>query len=171
MYNIILIGPMGSGKSTIGRLLSKKLNVQFIDTDVVLETRTGVSVSTIFEIEGEQGFRERESKLIEELKDYEESVIATGGGAILDPVNRVTLNQTGFVVYLKAEVNVLYERLKGGKNRPLLNEGDLKQKLMTIFSEREALYLECADAIIETGVSGVDKMVDEIIEAAASFKK
>lgn len=162
---------MGSGKSTIGKLLAKKLNVQFIDTDEVLESRTGVSVSTIFEIEGEQGFRERESKLIKELQSSKESVIATGGGAILDPVNRHSLNQTGFVVYLKAELSVLYERLKGGRSRPLLNVGNLKQKLEMILNDRETIYLECADTTIETGVISADKMVDEIIKAAASFNK
>ena len=164
MNNIVLIGPMGSGKSTIGRLLAKKLNAQFIDTDEVLESRTGVSVSTIFEIEGESGFRDRESKLVEELQGARNTIIATGGGAILSPKNRQMLKKTGFVVYLKAELSVLYDRLKGGKGRPLLDEGDLEQKLRLILAERQELYNECAHATIETGITGVNEMLDDIIE-------
>ena len=166
MNNIILIGPMGSVKSTIGRLLAKKLNAQFIDTDEVLELRTGVSVATIFEIEGESGFREREVKLVEELRGSNAVVIATGGGAVLDVKNREALKETGFVVYLKAELEVLCDRLRGGKGRPLLDSVNLEQKISTILEERHDIYLECANVVIETGFIGVNEMVDEIIEVA-----
>ena len=171
MYNIILIGPMGSGKSTIGRLIAKKLNKEFIDTDEVLELRTGVSVSTIFEIEGESGFRERESKLVEELRDTHEAVIATGGGLILDPKNRQTINEIGFIIYLKAEIQILCERLTGSKGRPLLDSGDLESKITKIMKERHSIYIQCANLVIETGVIGVNDMVNEIIKSVQLIEK
>ena len=163
MNNIVLIGLMGSGKSTVGRLLAKKIGAQFIDTDEVLEYRTGVSVSTIFEIEGELGFRERESKLIEELQVSSCAVIATGGGAVLDPDNREILKKTGLVIYLKAELDTLYDRLKGGKGRPLLEHGDLRKKLKLMLAERQEVYMKSAHVIVETGHVGVDEVIDEMV--------
>ena len=162
MNNIVLIGPMGSGKSTIGRLLAKKMNVDFFDTDEVLESRTGVSISTIFEIEGESGFRERESKLIDEFRDLDGVVIATGGGAVLAPENRENLRKMGQVIYLHASLEILFERTQHSKNRPLLSSGDIKEKLRLILADRSALYEDTAHHIVETGVLSPADMLLQI---------
>ena len=149
--NIVLIGMMGAGKSTVGIELSTLLDFAFIDIDDELEKRTGVSIPIIFDVEGEDGFREREAKLIEEVTTFEKTVISTGGGAILAEQNRVNLQSAGTVVYLSATVELLYKRTRHSKNRPLLNNQDAKKTLSNLYSCRHNLYSQTADLTVESG--------------------
>jgi len=149
--NIILIGPMGSGKTTIGRQLASMLKKRFIDVDQEIEKRTGVSIPTIFDIEGEEGFRNREVSVIEELTGESNVVLATGGGAVLRPENRERLALHGTVVYLQASPETLFERTRRDRNRPLLQTEDPRGKIVELLNAREPLYLELANVVIETG--------------------
>ncbi len=160
--NIFLVGLMGAGKTTIGKLLAKRLHKTFIDCDHELEHRTGVKIPLIFELEGEVGFREREVALIQELSQREDVVLATGGGAILRPENRAALAQNGTVVYLNARVEDLYARTQHDKNRPLLQTADPKAKLDELYRQRDPLYREIADIIITSGHQNVYHAVREV---------
>ena len=160
--NVFLVGPMGSGKTTIGRHLAKALRVEFIDSDHEIEKRTGATIPWIFDIEGEEGFRKREKAVIDDLTRRKGMVLATGGGAILAPENRRCLSSRGVVVYLRASVDELYERTAKDKNRPLLQTDDPKAKLQTLLEEREPLYLEVADLVVDTGRKGVRSLVREL---------
>jgi len=166
--SIFLIGPMGSGKSTVGRMLADKLSYHFVDSDHVIEDKTGVSIPMIFDIEGEVGFRDREQHAIEELTQLPKTVLATGGGAILDQNNRKCLRSRGFVVYLKSSVETLVQRTRHDRNRPLLQTADPKKILTKILEEREELYMDVADLVIETERAAIHKVVKEIIEKMAS---
>ncbi|MDP1683466.1 MAG: shikimate kinase [Burkholderiales bacterium] len=160
--NIFLVGLMGAGKTTIGKLLAKRLHKTFIDCDHELEHRTGVKIPLIFELEGEAGFREREVALIQELSQREDVVLATGGGAVLRPENRAALAQNGTVVYLNARVEDLYARTKHDKNRPLLQTANPKAKLDELYRQRDPLYREIADIIITSGQHNVHHAVREV---------
>ena len=149
--NLFLIGMMGAGKTTIGRLLARRMKRAFIDADHEMEQRCGVSVSVIFEIEGEPGFRAREAQMIAELTAREGIVLATGGGAVLDAESRQRLSSRGTVVYLHAAPTDLYERVRHDKNRPLLATADPLAKLERLYAERDPLYREIADIVIDTG--------------------
>ncbi|QJR08989.1 Shikimate kinase [Usitatibacter rugosus] len=142
---------MGAGKTTIGRALARKLGLVFADADKELVTRTGVAVATIFEIEGEAGFRKRESTLLVELAAGENAVIATGGGVVLDPENRKVMRERGTVVYLRARLESLWERTRHDTSRPLLATPDPKATLATLLEQREPLYMECAHLVVDTG--------------------
>ncbi len=160
--NIYLIGPMGVGKTTIGRQLAKKLGVPFYDSDKVIEEQTGVDIATIFEFEGESGFRLREQKIIEELVEFKGVVIATGGGVVLDERNRDLLVKNGFVVYLSCAVNKLLERTHKDSKRPLLQTENRRQKIEELLQVRDPLYSVCSDLKVNTGnMSG--KMVVSFI--------
>jgi len=159
---IFLVGPMGSGKTTIGRRLAKNLRMKFIDSDQELERRTGASVALIFDVEGEQGFRERESRIIEELTQLDDTVVATGGGAVLDPVNRNALASRGFVVYLHADLDQLVERTRRDTNRPLLNTENPEDRLREILEVRDPLYREIADLIVDTGSVSLNDVMKQI---------
>lgn len=150
MNNIFLIGPMGAGKSTIGKLLAQQLGWDFLDSDKEIETRTGASIPLIFEIEGESGFRDRESAMITELSAGENLVLATGGGAVLRPENRSALKEHGTVVYLYTTVDQQIERTAFDTQRPLLQTGDRGAKLAELMTQRDPIYRECADLIVET---------------------
>lgn len=154
---------MGAGKTTIGRALAKKLNKRFIDSDHEIEARTGASIPLIFEIEGETGFRQRESEVIRDLTAQSDIVLATGGGAILRPENREYLKTRGTVIYLRASINSILQRTSHDKNRPLLQTADPRQKLEQLAREREPYYLEVADFVIETGRPNVQSLVQMII--------
>lgn len=160
--NIFLIGPMGAGKSTIGRKLAKKLKLQFFDSDQEIENRTGARIPLIFEIEGEQGFRTRESDIIDELTKYSDIVLATGGGAVLDSANRRKLKERGVVVYLRADIKQLLKRTSRDTKRPLLNTGDRKKKMQELMKERASIYEKAADLIVDTDKHPVPKIVDKI---------
>lgn len=154
---------MGAGKSTVGKMLARKLNRRFIDSDHALEERCGVKIPTIFEMEGEVGFRKREAQMIEELTLEKELVLATGGGSVLLPENRRVLNERGTVVYLHANPTELWYRTKGGEGRPLLQNGDPKVILENLYTVRDPLYREIADYIIETGKPSVNQLVNSLL--------
>ncbi len=160
--NIFLVGLMGAGKTTIGKLLAKRLKKTFIDTDHEIEHRTGVRIPLIFELEGEVGFRERETTLIRELTQRQDIVLATGGGAILRKENRDALVQNGIVVYLNAKIEDLWQRTQHDKNRPLLQTQDPKAKLTELFIQRDPLYREIANMIITSGQQNVQHAAREL---------
>lgn len=149
--NIVLVGLMGAGKTTIGRLLAKAFSLPFIDSDHEIEARTGVKVPIIFEIEGEEGFRLREAQIVAELAQRQGLVIATGGGAVLNPVSRMALHACGVVVYLHAQPNDLWLRTRHDQNRPLLRANDPLARLAELYSQRDPLYREAAHLVVDTG--------------------
>ena len=159
---IFLVGPMGAGKTTIGRRLAKDLHKTFMDADQELEKRTGASVALIFDVEGESGFREREMRIIDELTLTDDVVLATGGGAVLNSQNRDALSSRGFVVYLNAAVEELIERTRRDANRPLLNTDDPAAKMREILAQRDTLYRDVADLIVDTGTLNLPEAVKEI---------
>lgn len=146
---------MGAGKTTVGRLLAKRFDRRFVDADHEIEARTGVSVPTIFEIEGEAGFRRRESLAIAELARGNDLVMATGGGAVLDPANRAVLAASGLVIYLNAPPAMLYERTRHDRNRPLLKVANPLAKIEELFAARDPLYREVAHVVIDAVAGGV----------------
>ncbi|EJN01218.1 bifunctional shikimate kinase/3-dehydroquinate synthase AroKB [Herbaspirillum sp. YR522] len=161
--SIFLVGLMGSGKTTIGRALAKKLNKRFIDSDHEIEARTGASIPVIFEIEGEESFRRREAEVIRELSAQPDIVLATGGGAILHPDSRAHLKKGGTVIYLRASINQILQRTGRDKNRPLLQTADPRRKLEELSRQREPLYREVADFVVETNRPNVQFLVHTII--------
>ncbi|WP_134080524.1 shikimate kinase AroK [Thiohalophilus thiocyanatoxydans] len=165
--NIFLVGLMGAGKTTIGRQLAQVLDKEFIDSDHEIEARTGVNIPLIFELEGEAGFREREAAMLDELTGRENVVLATGGGAVLREENRRHLKQRGTVVYLQTDVTQLLERTRKDKNRPLLQTDDPQARLTRLLQEREPLYLELADLVVNTGQGNIRGVVDTILEKLA----
>jgi len=162
--NIILIGHMGTGKTTVGKQLSKTLNKPFIDIDQYIEKKTGVKIPLIFEYEGEVGFRSRESRALEELANYSNSIFATGGGIVLLKKNRDALSRLGVIFYLNTDSNTLCERLKSDKKRPLLANVDINEKINTLFKERNSLYESISDFIIDTKQKKIVNIVSEILE-------
>jgi len=169
--NIILVGLMGAGKSTIGRNLARNLNKDFYDSDRVIEDRTGVDIATIFEIEGEQGFRDREEQVISELCESKNTVLATGGGSVLRDSNRKNMIKHGHVVYLRTTADLLYSRIKHDKKRPLMQTDSPLDTLKKLLDDREPYYLEVADTVVMTGkqkVSVIVKRVEEAIEQGAN---
>lgn len=149
--NIYLIGPMGAGKSTVGRLLAKTLDIMFVDSDREIEQRAGVSIPTIFEYEGEAGFRRREAEVLADLTQLDGIVMATGGGSIMREENRICLHHRGFVVYLQCSVDKQMERTGKDPNRPLLQTENPREKLRELFRTREPYYKALADFIVDTG--------------------
>ncbi|MGB0846760.1 MAG: shikimate kinase [Thiolinea sp.] len=149
--NIVLVGMMGAGKSTIGRQLARRCKLDFYDSDRLIEERTGVSISTIFEIEGEDGFREREQQTIAELSEMEGIVLATGGGSVLRAENRACLKLAGPVIYLRASAEQLYSRIRHDKERPLMQTANPLQTLRELLKAREKNYMEVADIVLPTG--------------------
>lgn len=148
--NIFLVGPMGAGKTTIGRHIAEILSWPFIDSDHEIELRTGASIPWIFDVEGEQGFRKREEQMIAELTNRQHIVLATGGGAVLRQVNRQHLHQRGVVVYLETPVSMQLERTAHDKNRPLLQTADPQKKLTELLKIRDPLYREVAHLVVPT---------------------
>ena len=149
--NIFLVGLMGSGKTTIGKLLARHRGLAFVDSDHEIVARCGVSIPTIFEIEGEEGFRRRETCVIEELSRRQGIVLATGGGAVIRPENRGVLKGRGAVVYLKCQPRELYIRTRHDKNRPLLQTEDPLKKLQELYASRHGFYMEAADIVLDSG--------------------
>ena len=160
--NIFLVGMMGAGKSAVGRQLAARLGMRFVDTDLVIQQRTGVTIPVIFEVEGESGFRRREESVIDELASDSGTVVATGGGAVLSASTRVCLKQHGFTIYLAASLHDLVVRTRNDRNRPLLDCSDPKARLEALLTAREPLYREVADLVIETGRPSVSRLVDQI---------
>jgi len=161
---------MGAGKTTIGRMLARRLGRSFIDSDHEIEARTGASIPWIFEIEGEASFRRREAEVIRELSAQRGIVLATGGGAVLDPASRALLAERGTVVYLRATVNSILQRTAHDRNRPLLQTADPRRKLEDLTAQREPLYREIADLVIDTGRPNVQSMVQTILDQMAALE-
>jgi len=162
--NVYLVGMMGAGKSTVGRLLARRLKLRFVDSDHEIESRCGVKIPLIFEIEGEAGFRAREAQAIVELTALEGVVLATGGGAVLAQANRARLAARGTVVYLRAKPEDLYARVKHDRNRPLLATAAPLERLRELYAERDPLYREVAHVVIETGVQSVQSLARALME-------
>lgn len=162
--NIFLIGPMGAGKSTIGRTLAKELKLEFFDSDEVIEERAGADISWIFDIEGEEGFRRREQKVIDELTQKSNIVLATGGGVVMTSENRNALAGRGTVIYLKTSLQQQFERTKRDTKRPLLQTEDLEGRLESLRDEREPFYDELADISFETDKLTVKAVANNIIK-------
>jgi shikimate kinase len=161
--NIFLVGPMGAGKSTIGRVLAFELNRQFRDTDRVIEDRTGADIPWIFDMEGEAGFRDRETAVLADLSTELDLVIATGGGIVLRPENRQMMKDSGYVCYLTASTEQLVERTSRDKKRPLLQVENPRQKIIDLLEMRDPIYRESADFIINTDKRSPKMVAQEIV--------
>ncbi|MCV6626728.1 MAG: shikimate kinase AroK [Cellvibrionaceae bacterium] len=164
LKSIALVGPMGVGKSTIGRLLASELGREFYDTDKVIEDRAGADIAWIFDIEGEEGFRQRESNVLAELSRQQDLVLATGGGIVIKPENRRELSTIVLAVYLTASVNQLVRRTERDKKRPLLQVENPRQKIIELLESRDPLYREVAHLVVETDGKS-PKQVAELIAA------
>jgi shikimate kinase len=162
--NLFLVGMMGAGKTTVGRLLARRLKLRFLDSDHEIEVRCGVKIPVIFEIEGEPGFRVREAQAIAELTQLEGTVLATGGGVVLLEENRRLLAAHGTVVYLRATPEHLYERVRQDRNRPLLAGGDPLERLRELYRVRDPLYREVADVVVDTGRQSVQVLARGLLQ-------
>ena len=161
--NIFLVGLMGAGKYTVGRILARRLGKRFVDSDHEIEKRNGVTIPVIFEIEGEDGFRRREQEVLADLAQEKDLVLSTGGGIVLKPENREVLRNHGFVVYLNARPELLAERTKHDRTRPLLNVEDPLTRLRELYAVRDPLYREVAHAVVETGRGAPQQVVQAIL--------
>ena len=162
--NLFLVGLMGAGKTTVGRVLARRLAKEFRDTDQEIEERTGVRVSVIFDIEGETGFRRREAEALERLSALDNLVLATGGGAVLDERNREHLKSRGCVVYLHARPVELAKRLGRDRSRPLLQGAEPRTRLEELYALRDPLYREVADIVVDTGRQSAHSLADQLLE-------
>lgn len=162
--NIFLIGLMGAGKTTIGRLLSREMKRPFYDSDRVIEEQTGADIPLIFDLEGEEGFRKREQAVIDELTRMDEIILATGGGAVLREENRQHLKQRGTTFYLYSKLDALLERTRKDKNRPLLHDRESPESILKrLMEERDPLYRQTADHVIDTGSSSIRGVIKAIM--------
>ena len=161
--NIILIGPMGSGKSTIGNIIAQRLHREFQDSDHFIEKRTGVDIARIFDVEGEQGFRDRESNALSELLSENDRVIATGGGSVLRQQNQQLLKQKGYIVFLDTSINQQMQRLRRDKKRPLLQTENPRERLELLLAERRPIYLNLADLAVKTDKRMARRLAADII--------
>jgi shikimate kinase len=168
---LILIGMMGAGKTTVGKELARRRGVRFADCDHEIVARTGVSVPTIFEIEGEAGFRRRETQMMDELTRESDIVVATGGGVVMTPENRDLMRERGIVIYLNVPPQVLFERTRHDRNRPLLQVENPRQRIEELYLVRDPLYREVADVIVEGGRGNPGAMVRMIENALQKLKK
>jgi shikimate kinase len=162
--NIFLVGPMGAGKSAVGRQLARALRLAFVDSDDEIESRTGVDIPFIFEKEGEAGFRKREAGVIDDVTRMDNVVVATGGGAVILPENRTHLGSRGFVIYLYTSVEQQLVRTAKGRERPLLENGDRRQILEDLLAQRDPMYREIADLVVETDGRKVKSVAGEIVD-------
>lgn len=167
--SVFLVGPMGAGKTTIGKLLAKQLGRPFVDSDWYIESQTGADIAWIFAKEGEAGFRERETRAIDELTQKDQIVLATGGGAVMCAENRAFLRQRGIVVYLNAPVDVQMARTAKDKSRPLLQQPNPKKILQDLYNTRDPLYREVAHIIMPTGHTYPRHMVNQLLHQLGAF--
>jgi len=161
--NYFLVGPMGSGKSTVGKQLASALGYEFFDSDKEIEQSTGVSISLIFELEGETGFRKRERNIIAQLSARSRITLATGGGSILDPENRKSLKNNGFVIYLQASTNQILKRTRRDSSRPLLQTEDPAARLNELMEIRAPLYESIADLVLNTDSHSVSEVAQQVL--------
>ncbi len=171
MQSIFLVGPMGAGKTSIGRQLAEFLQYQFLDSDHEIEARSGVTIPWIFDVEGEAGFRRREQAVLDELTQQPSIVLATGGGAVIGEVNRQHLRQRGIVVYLQADIDSLVARTRHDKNRPLLQTTDPRQTLTQLLSQREAWYQQVADIVFDTRSQDVKSVAKALYDQLTAINK
>ncbi|WP_294495682.1 shikimate kinase AroK [uncultured Ruminobacter sp.] len=169
--SIFLVGPMGAGKSTIGKILSELTSLPLIDSDTEIEKRTGADISWVFDVEGEEGFRKREEAVIDELTQKKGIILATGGGAVKNAHNRSALSSRGVVVYLKTSVEKQYQRTCRDTRRPLLNNPDPLGTLQRLMAEREPLYTEVADIVVETDQYSARQIAVQIIDKYEAMKE
>ena len=167
--NIFIVGPMGSGKSTVGKIISSELFLNFFDTDGEIETRTGASIDWIFDLEGEDGFRKRETKVLEEMVKQNSIVLSTGGGIILSETNRELLSSRRTVFYLATPIEVQLERTSKDKDRPLLKDGDPGEILKNLHIARESLYEEVSDYTVDTENKSSQQVSSEIIKLVKNY--
>ena len=163
LHRIFLVGPMGAGKSTIGKYLAQHLKLQFADTDTEIEERTGADIPWIFDVEGEAGFRDREQQVLEEMTLRDHIVLPTGGGVVMRPENRQALGSRGYVVYLHATVDEQVRRTRRDQRRPLLQKGNPEEVLRNLMAIRDPLYREIADHIIETDGSSPRAVAQRLV--------
>ena len=164
LNNIVLIGPMGSGKTTVGRSLSKKLGIDFYDSDHEITDKTGVSIDHIFDVEGEEGYRKRESDVFKNLCSQDNIIIATGGGAVISEENRIEISKTGSVIYLLSSVDQILRRTSKSKTRPLLENSKNKRKTISdIINARDPLYREIATITVDTNGKKLNEVINEIL--------
>lgn len=163
--NLFLIGPMGAGKSAVGRQLARMLHLNFVDSDDEIESRTGVDIPYIFEKEGEAGYRKREAKVIDELTLKQGLVLATGGGAVIDDKTRSNLGARGYVVYLETSIEQQLDRTRRGRERPLLANGDPREVLEALMETRDPMYREIADLVVKTDGRRVNAVAKEIVDS------
>lgn len=168
--NIFLVGPMGAGKSTIGRVLAELMNMEFYDSDREIEDSTGADIPWIFDVEGERGFREREIKMVDTLSRKKGIVMATGGGAVLAKKTRKRLQKRGTVVYLRATIAQQIERTSRDKNRPLLQTADPKETIRQLMEQRDPLYQEVADITVDTNRRSARAVSKEIAKQLARVR-
>jgi shikimate kinase len=161
-HNFFLVGLMGAGKTTVGRALARRLQLTFVDSDQEIEARTGVRIATIFELEGEAGFRLREEEVIAQLVRRQGIVLATGGGAVLNPTTRERLRRHGTVIYLRASAEDLWHRTRHDRSRPLLQTADPKARLQQLYDQRDPLYRETAHIVIDTAHQSVQRLVNQL---------
>jgi shikimate kinase len=169
--NLILVGMMGSGKTTMGRILARHLNKVFVDSDEEIQFRTGVTIPHIFDVEGEPGFRQRETDALAALVIRNDLVLATGGGAVLAPENRTMMSENGIVIYLKANVHDLWLRTRNDRNRPLLQTGNVHAKLAELLQQRNALYQQVADIVMPTGRQSVHALMLKLVNEIELYRK
>ena len=162
--NIFIVGPMGSGKSTVGKILSDELFLDFFDTDDEIEKRTGASIDWIFDLEGEEGFRRRESEILSEMVQKNSIVLSTGGGIILDSSNRELLSSRGTVFYLSTPISIQVERTANDKDRPLLKNGNPSEILSKLHEERKGLYESVSDHVVETDNKSSQEVASQIVK-------
>lgn len=168
--NVVLVGMMGAGKSTMGRILAKHTHKSFIDSDLEIQNRTGVTIPHIFDVEGEVGFRQREAAVIEDILKGGNIVLATGGGAVLQETSRRLLQSNGIIVYLEANINELWQRTRHDKNRPLLQTDNPQARLAELFEQRDPIYHEVADIVIHTGKQSVHSLMLQLVDKIEVFK-
>jgi shikimate kinase len=157
--NLFLVGMMGAGKTTVGKLLTQKFGKTFVDSDEEIQQRTGVTIPHIFDIEGEAGFRQREASVIQDLVKRDNIILATGGGAVLNEQSRNALRDNGIVVYLKSTVHDLWQRTRHDRNRPLLQTADPRARLKELYELRDPVYTQVADLVMSTGKQSAHSMV------------
>lgn len=167
--NIFIVGPMGSGKSTVGKIIASELFLTFLDTDDEIEKNTGVTIDWIFDLEGEKGFRKRESDILNSLAEMNSIVLSTGGGIILSDQNRDILSARGSVFYLDTPIDIQLERTSKDQDRPLLKDGDPRKILTDLHKERESLYQSVADYIVETENRSSQEVANEIIKHVKNY--
>ncbi len=160
--NIFLVGMMGAGKTTVGKLLAQQLGKTFVDSDEEIQQRTGVTIPHIFDVEGEAGFRQRETNVIQDLVRLDNMVLATGGGAVLNGQNRDALRGNGIVIYLRSSVHDLWQRTRHDRNRPLLQTADPRTTLKDLYEQRDPLYSQVADLVISTGKQSAHSLVMQL---------